>query len=298
MPANIFQKLRETINKSISKPNWTGYELKCRITDLEWKWYFISRSIKLFNQSYLLEDDYRKTTGSKTASNYLMDCYMYFELFLFESKSFLDLLSGLYPRFIAFKGKSPRRSFSDFREWVCKKASSQSFPGDIIDFFTRETSWFPLLKDYRDMLAHTQGYNPMVGRNKDGKLLLQICTIEPSISENPHIGDVIFTIQNGLEALIGFSDAVLSKYAEVNLKRFDNDSIGVLSIVDEDSGRKVKMHLKFPGHITLDSSSEDVTTSFQRIRINDMIDTDLPFEEMVKLVISEFESIGISVDTE
>jgi hypothetical protein len=174
----ILSKLRQTIEEVIPKPNWTRYELGCRITDLQWKWYFIKRSIELFDKSYILEGDYRKNCGSSSITTWLMDCYFYFEVILFESKSFLDLLSGLYPRFILYVGRSPKRSFSKFREWVCEKGLSQGFPKEIVDFFITETGWFVQLQGYRDMLAHTQGYHPMVGRNKDGKLLLQVCTIE------------------------------------------------------------------------------------------------------------------------
>ncbi len=242
----IFPKIRETVKKAIPKPNWVQYELTCRITDLEWKWYFINRCVELFDRSYLVENSHWEKNDLNSITTTLMDCYLYFEAFLFQSKSFLDLLAQLYPRFISHKQSIPKRSFNKFREWVCEKALAQGFPKEIVDFFNTQTNWFQLLQEYRDMFAHVQGYNPMVGRNKEGRLLLKICTIDSSRQGNPHIREVISAIQNGIENLVKFSDDVLSTYGVENLRRFKNGDHGVISVIDEKTHKRIKIDIAIP----------------------------------------------------
>ena len=112
------------------------------------------------------------------AKQSLLDCYLHFENFLYLSKSFLDLLAKLYPRFIKHDQSMAQRSFNSLRIWICQKASSQGFHQDVIKFFKDETGWFDVLKEIRDMLAHNQGYFPLIGRRPDGLISLDICTVK------------------------------------------------------------------------------------------------------------------------
>jgi hypothetical protein len=99
-----------------------------------------------------------------------------------------------------------------------------------------------------------------------------------------------------MEDLIGFSDDVLSKHGKESLRRFSDDSIGVFSMIEEESGKKVRLHFAVPDHVISESLSTDAQTPFLRINIDDAIDTEKPFEEMVRLIIQEFESLGIKIN--
>lgn len=188
----------------------SAIELRCRITDLTWKYYFVHRSTELFKKRYEIEAINRNRHNIEQITVDLMDCYYYFEVFLFQSKSYMDLLAQIYPRFINFKGTIPKRSFNKFRHWIIHK-SPTDFSCKIVDFIKNETHWFNILQTYRDMLAHKQGFHPQVGYNDDGTLRLDLCLIDLPEHYYLSLDKIINTIDDGINKLTEFSDEIFSE---------------------------------------------------------------------------------------
>jgi len=149
-----------------------------------------------------------------------MDCYLSFESFLFQSRALLDLLARFYAEIFHNEFRKfnvPYRSFNKFRKWVLEKAKSQGFYDEFANFFETQTSWFNLLKAYRDEFAHRQGYNPLIEMTKNGDIKLRLCTVY-MLDYDLDLEELVHRIHQGIEQLLKFTDDFLSKYIKNHME--------------------------------------------------------------------------------
>lgn len=208
------------------------FKLKCMVNDLSKKKYYIDRSIELFRKNYdSLKLNSKKSKLPDYFTENFIDCYFFFESFLYQSKAFLDVLVKFYAEILKNKYQLKYlkyKTFNAFRKSIIDKSNSLKIPQHLVDYFVKNTDWFKYLKEYRDMISHLQGYNPSIVKEKDGSInSLSICTVYAFNHEKKfsygglNLFKSISTINHGIEDIIKFSDDFLSNHL---LEQYENQT--------------------------------------------------------------------------
>jgi len=188
-------------------PDW--FLLPCIITDLSNKHYFVERSAVLLDEGIQVLRS-RPMAWSKRSPE-SMDCYLHFESFLFQARSLLDLLAKFWARVLRLRTKFPSRSFRELRMWATKGVTDADAPQQLIQYLRERTAWFEMLRSWRDVVAHRQGYNPMVGMREGDDFFIGICVNYRFNFSHLDLRQVVRPVLDGIEDLMKFSDEFLAQ---------------------------------------------------------------------------------------